>query len=289
MAIRISAIRCCSACFPVIRVNCLPTCIGYDPCYLRAMAEAALGNRTQASGASQPAGSFSEVHRRLPWQVLSMYTCPLQYEWSPSVLQDVWVKCRLLTGSTSSRAFCRPSAGSACHLDANSRTEVLTSSAGAFQAIPRTLSAAMPWHRWSFRFGPVSASAIISSLSLFCGRFGVISSSAPEPSARRGGASRATERPANVRARARIRCPIFVDTTRLPLITCPPIGTWMAASQVFRRPRKAARSFSSTRAASSCGLLCCRHMQLRPVHVLCSGFLILCADACQLCISCSVD
>ena len=84
MAIRISANRCCSACFPVIRVNCLPTCIGYDPCYLRAMAEAALGNRTQASGASQPAGSFSEVHRRLPWQVLSMYTCPLQYEWSLS-------------------------------------------------------------------------------------------------------------------------------------------------------------------------------------------------------------
>ena len=56
------------------------------------MAEAALGNRTQASGASQPAGSFSEVHRRLPWQVLSMYTCPLQYEWSlsePNSMPDI--------------------------------------------------------------------------------------------------------------------------------------------------------------------------------------------------------
>ena len=41
-----------------------------------------LGNRAQASGASQPAGSVSEVHRRLPWLVLSMYICPLQYEWS---------------------------------------------------------------------------------------------------------------------------------------------------------------------------------------------------------------
>ena len=56
------------------------------------MAEAALGNRTQASGASQPAGSFSEVRRRLPWQVLSMYTCPLQYEWflsEPNSMPDI--------------------------------------------------------------------------------------------------------------------------------------------------------------------------------------------------------
>ena len=45
------------------------------------MAEAALGNLAQASGASQLAGSFSEVHKRLPWQVLPMYPCPLQYEW----------------------------------------------------------------------------------------------------------------------------------------------------------------------------------------------------------------